>query len=74
MTIEEQYKEAIKGQKKQYKTKLEYMGERGKCKGELQIALEMFEDSPHTSNWHQVLDSMSRYQNIVMNCTYRREE
>ena len=74
MTIEEQYKEAIKGQKKQYKTKLEYMGERGKCKAELQIALEMFEDRPHADNWCQIIDSMARYQNVTMNCTYKNEE
>ncbi len=74
MTDEEQYSEAIKGQKKQYKTKLEYMGEIGKCKAELQVALEMFEDGPHTANWHQVIDSMARYQNIVMNCIYKQGE
>ena len=73
-TEKEEYEEAIKGQKKQYKTKLEYMGEKGKCKAELQVALEMFEDRPHTDNWRQTLDSMARYQNITMNCTYKQEE
>jgi hypothetical protein len=72
--LEQQYNEAIAKQNKVYKTKLEYMGERGKCKAELRVALEMFEDGPHTANWHQMLDSMARYQNIVMNCTYKQEE
>jgi len=70
----EDYNNATKGQKKTYKTKLEYMGEKGKCEAELRVALEMFEDGPHAANWQQMLDSMARYQNIVMNCTYRQEE
>ena len=74
MTEEEQYSEAIKGQKKRYKSKLEYMGERGKCKAELRVALEIFEENPWIGNWHQLIDSMARYQNITSNCSYNREE
>jgi len=70
----EDYENAVKGQKKTYKTKLEYMGEKGKCEAELQVAHEMFVKSPWAGNWHQMLDSMARYQNIVMNCTYKQEE
>jgi len=68
--IEEQYNEAIKGQKKKYKSKLQYMGEKAKCKAEMRVALEMFEENPWPGNWHQVIDSMARYQNITSNCTY----
>jgi len=74
MSEREQYEEAIKGQKKEYKTKLEYMGERGKCKAELRVALEMFEENPWAGNWHQLIDSMARYQNVASNCTYKQEE
>jgi len=74
MSEKEEYEEATKGQKKRYKTKLEYMGEKGKSKAELRVALEMFEENPWTGNWHQLMDSMSRYQNITMNCTYKGEE
>jgi hypothetical protein len=74
MTVEEQYNEAIAKQNKVYKTKLQYMGEKGKCKAELRVALEMFEENPWTGNWHQLMNSMARYQNIVKNCTYKQEE
>jgi len=70
----EDYQKAIKNQKKMYKTKLEYMGEKGKCKAELRVALEMFEENPWSGNWHQMLDTMARYQNIAMNCTYKQGE
>ena len=72
--LEQQYNEAIAKQNKVYKTKLQYMGEKGKCKAELRVALEMFEDGPHITNCHQVIDSMARYQNITINCTYKQEE
>ena len=72
--IDEQYDAAIKGQQKLYKNKLEYMGERGKCKAELRVAHEMFEENPWAVNWHQLIDSMARYQNITKNCSYNLEE
>ena len=57
-------------QKERYNSKMEYMGEVGKCREELKVAFEEFIELPSSIAFVVLESKVMRYQNVRMNCTY----
>ena len=57
-------------QKERYDSKMEYMGEVGKCREELKVAFEEFIELPSSMGFVVLESKMMKYQNVRMNCTY----